>query len=110
MGDKVHWRRGLNRRCSVRIFGAGINIALQSAVAATAFAVDNRDCGQAIEQMNAIKHMQCMEVWGGNRPIDSGVIMPGVDAWVYSQPCENQDAGGDVHYVSTCCGGVVVRM
>jgi serine phosphatase RsbU (regulator of sigma subunit) len=38
------------------------------------------------------------------------VIMPGVDAWVYSQPCENQAAGGDVHYVSTCCGGMVVRM
>ena len=51
-----------------------------------------------------------MEVWGGNRPVDSGVIMPGVDAWVYSQPCENQAAGGDVHYVSTCCGGKVVRM
>ncbi len=61
-------------------------------------------------QTTAIKHMQCMEVWGRNRPVDSGVIMPGVDAWVYSQPCENQDAGGDVHYVSTCCGGKVVRM
>jgi sigma-B regulation protein RsbU (phosphoserine phosphatase) len=60
--------------------------------------------------MNDIKHMQCMEVWGGNRPIDSGVIMPGMDAWVYSQPCENQEAGGDVHYVSTCAGGQVVRM
>jgi phosphoserine phosphatase RsbU/P len=60
--------------------------------------------------MTDTKHMQCMEVWGGNRPVDSGVIMPGVDAWVYSQPCENQAAGGDVHYVSTCCGGKVVRM
>jgi serine phosphatase RsbU (regulator of sigma subunit) len=60
--------------------------------------------------MVAIKHMQCMEVWGGNRSVDSGVIMPGVDAWVYSQPCENQAAGGDVHYVSTCAGGQVVRM
>ena len=36
--------------------------------------------------------------------------MPGVDAWVYSQPCENQAAGGDVHYVSTCAAGQVVRM
>jgi phosphoserine phosphatase RsbU/P len=61
-------------------------------------------------QMKDIKHLQCMEVWGGNRSVDSGVIMPGVDAWVYSQPCENQAAGGDVHYVSTCCGGKVVRM
>src|SRR5438270_328609 len=63
-----------------------------------------------VAQMNDIKHMQCMEVWGGNRPVDSGVIMPGVDAWVYSQPCANQEAGGDVHYVSTCAGGQVVRM
>jgi hypothetical protein len=60
--------------------------------------------------MDTIKYMQCMEVWGGNRSVDSGVIMPGVDAWVYSQPCENQAAGGDVHYMSTCCGGMVVRM
>jgi phosphoserine phosphatase RsbU/P len=60
--------------------------------------------------MSDTKQMQCMEVWGGNRPVDSGVIMPGVDAWVYSQPCENQAAGGDVHYVSTCAGGQMVRM
>ncbi|HET6248305.1 MAG TPA: PP2C family protein-serine/threonine phosphatase [Tepidisphaeraceae bacterium] len=60
--------------------------------------------------MDAIKHMQCMEVWGGNRSVDSGVIMPGLDAWVYSQPCQNHEAGGDVHYLSTCCGGKVVRL
>jgi phosphoserine phosphatase RsbU/P len=56
------------------------------------------------------KHMQCMEVWGGNRVTDSGVIMPGLDAWIYSQPCEHEAAGGDVHYVSTCAGGWMVRM
>lgn len=59
--------------------------------------------------MNDVKHMQCMEVWGGNRSVDSGVIMPGIDAWIYSEPCQNR-AGGDVHYVSTCAGGQVVRM
>lgn len=56
------------------------------------------------------KHMQCMEVWGGNRGTDSGVIMPGLDAWVYAEPCRNEAEGGDVHYVSTCAGGRVVRM
>ncbi|HSU68261.1 MAG TPA: PP2C family protein-serine/threonine phosphatase [Tepidisphaeraceae bacterium] len=56
------------------------------------------------------KHMQCMEVWGGNRVTDSGVIMPGVDAWIYSQPCAEECEGGDVHYVSTCAAGRVVRM
>ena len=30
--------------------------------------------------MEAVKHMQCMEVWGGNRSVDSGVIMPGMDS------------------------------
>jgi phosphoserine phosphatase RsbU/P len=60
--------------------------------------------------MGATKHMQCMEVWGGNQCVDSGVIMPGLDAWVYSQPCRNEAAGGDVHFVSTCAGGQVVRM
>jgi len=60
--------------------------------------------------MSATKHMQCMEVWGGNQCVDSGVIMPGLDAWVYSQPCKNEAAGGDVHFISTCAGGLVVRM
>ncbi|HEY2586283.1 MAG TPA: PP2C family protein-serine/threonine phosphatase [Tepidisphaeraceae bacterium] len=57
-----------------------------------------------------LKQMHCMEVWGGNRCIDSGVIMPGLDAWLYSQPCQQQAEGGDVHYVSTCASGQVVRM
>lgn len=56
------------------------------------------------------KQMHCMEVWGGNRCIDSGVIMPGLDAWLYSQPCQQETEGGDVHYVSTCASGQVVRM
>ncbi|HEX4793825.1 MAG TPA: PP2C family protein-serine/threonine phosphatase [Humisphaera sp.] len=56
------------------------------------------------------KRMQCMEVWGGNRSIDSGVVMPGLDAWLFSQPCEQDAGGGDVHYVSTCAGGMLVRM
>ncbi len=61
-------------------------------------------------QPDTTKYLQCMEVWGGNRSVDSGVIMPGIDAWVFSQPCKGQPAGGDVHFVSTCCGGKVVRM
>jgi hypothetical protein len=61
-------------------------------------------------QQSDVKHMQCMEVWGGNRAIDSGVIMPGMDAWIYSRPCKDQPAGGDVHFVSTCAGGLLVRL
>ena len=54
--------------------------------------------------------MQCMEVWGGNQPADSGVIMPGLDAWVYSRPHGDATGGGDVHYVSSCATGRVTRL
>jgi hypothetical protein len=57
-----------------------------------------------------VKLMQCMEVWGGNQRTDSGVVMPGLDAWIYSEPWQNETAGGDVHYLSSCASGQVVRM
>lgn len=52
---------------------------------------------------------QCMEVWGGNQPADNGVVMPGVDAWVFSRPYDDDDAGGDVHYLSSCATGRITR-
>lgn len=59
---------------------------------------------------DASRHeMQCMEVWGGNHAISSGVSIPGVDAWVYSQPFRAQSAGGDIYYVSMCGQGRVGR-
>src|SRR5688572_27605166 len=58
--------------------------------------------------------MKCMEVWGGNRTADHGVVMPGLDAWVFSQPYSleagDDDAGGDVHFVSSCGPGRITRM
>ncbi len=54
--------------------------------------------------------MQCLEVWGGNQAVDSGVIMAGVDAWLFSQPFENSERGGDVHFVSSCATGRLTRM
>lgn len=56
------------------------------------------------------QHLQCMEVWGGNQPVDSGVIMAGLDAWVYSKPHGGSSAGGDVHYVSSCATGRINRL
>ncbi len=53
--------------------------------------------------------MQCMEVWGGNQSIDSGVSVPGIDAWVTSQPYENSPDGGDIYYVSLCGHGMISR-
>lgn len=50
-----------------------------------------------------------MEVWGGNEAFDNGVSMSGLDAWVYSRPYKG-NAGGDVHYVSSCATGRVTRI
>jgi phosphoserine phosphatase RsbU/P len=54
--------------------------------------------------------MRCLEVWGGNRAVDNGVVMAGLDAWLYSRPFKDQAAGGDIHYVSSCAAGMVTRV
>jgi phosphoserine phosphatase RsbU/P len=54
--------------------------------------------------------MQCMEVWGGNQPTDSGVVMSGLDAWVYCKPFGASAGGGDVYYVSSCATGRITRL
>jgi len=59
---------------------------------------------------DAAQYMQCMEVWGGNSSVDSGVVMLGLDAWAYSKPWAGDAAGGDVHYVSSCASGRITRM
>lgn len=51
-----------------------------------------------------------MEVWGGNQAADSAVVMAGLDAWVYSRPFGEADAGGDVYYVSSCATGRITRL
>jgi len=54
--------------------------------------------------------MQCMEVWGGNQPVASAVVMAGLEAWVFSKPFGNADGGGDVYYVSSCATGRITRL
>ncbi len=51
-----------------------------------------------------------MEVWGGNQIVDSGVVMAGLDAWVYSKPFGGSGGGGDVYYVSSCATGRITRL
>ncbi len=50
-----------------------------------------------------------MEIWGGNTSADDAISVPGVDAWIYSQPFERDDSGGDIHYVSMCGAGKISR-
>jgi len=61
------------------------------------------------EPRPAAHALQCMEIWGGNQAHDSGVSVPGIDAWVYSVPHAGGRAGGDIHYVSMCGGGKISR-
>jgi serine phosphatase RsbU (regulator of sigma subunit) len=53
--------------------------------------------------------LACSEVWGGNRPINTEVDLPGVRGKVYSQPCAG-GRGGDIHYLSVCDSGLVCQM
>ena len=53
--------------------------------------------------------MTCMEVWGGNREVDSAVSTPGLDVWVLSRPFSGDAQGGDIHYVSMCAAGAISR-
>lgn len=54
--------------------------------------------------------LQCMEVWSGNRFVESTAKSTGLDVWIFSQPCLGESRGGDVHYLSLCVGGIVTRL
>jgi sigma-B regulation protein RsbU (phosphoserine phosphatase) len=54
--------------------------------------------------------LQCMEIWGGVEPAERTVSTPGLDLWVFSQPFEGDEQGGDVYYVTLCGGGMITRI
>jgi sigma-B regulation protein RsbU (phosphoserine phosphatase) len=62
--------------------------------------------------------MQCMEVWGGNRAITTGISTLGLDAWLTSRPYVSEAAppptentsGGDIHYATSCATGRITRL
>jgi sigma-B regulation protein RsbU (phosphoserine phosphatase) len=56
------------------------------------------------------EHMQCMEVWGGSQLTSQGVVIGGLDAWVYSKPHGQAPRGGDVYYASSCATGRISRL
>ena len=53
--------------------------------------------------------MACMEIWGGNRAIEKSFEAAGLDIYVHSQPFQNDDAGGDIYYLTSCASGRVSR-
>jgi phosphoserine phosphatase RsbU/P len=54
--------------------------------------------------------LQCMEIWGGNQAVESGIALSGLDAWVSSRPHEGDAHGGDIHYLSSCATGRINRL
>lgn len=56
------------------------------------------------------RSLQCLEVFGGNTPVETGVAMRGMDAWLFSRPWKGAAAGGDVHYLSSCATGRIARV
>ncbi|MCI0402348.1 MAG: serine/threonine-protein phosphatase [Acidobacteria bacterium] len=54
--------------------------------------------------------LSCMEVWGGNGRVAQTLDLPGLAGWVYSEPYNGSDTGGDVYYLSACSRGQVARV
>ncbi len=50
-----------------------------------------------------------MEIWSGNGAIHNAISVPGIDAWISSDPYKGGACGGDIHYVSMCGAGRISR-
>ena len=61
-------------------------------------------------QVASSERMQCMEVWGGNSPVDRDIATVGLQVWLHSRPYEHAEKGGDVYYVSSCASGRITRL
>jgi len=53
--------------------------------------------------------IRCLEVWGGTEAVQTQLKLPGIDAWVFSEPYAGDAQGGDIHYISSCFTGRVSR-
>jgi phosphoserine phosphatase RsbU/P len=53
--------------------------------------------------------LRAMELWGGNEAARDRISVPGFDAYVYCQPHQGHQCGGDLRFVSTCAAGQIVR-
>ncbi len=54
--------------------------------------------------------LACLETWGGNHLVSTGVDLPGIEGWVHSVPFDADEAGGDLHYLSVCNHGMISRI
>ncbi|MFI4861913.1 MAG: PP2C family protein-serine/threonine phosphatase [Phycisphaerales bacterium JB063] len=54
--------------------------------------------------------MQCLQVWGGNQAAAQTLRLTGLDGFLVSRPFEDEEAGGDVYYASSCASGRITRV
>ena len=71
---------------------------------------ENRRPCRAERRLRTGTRLQCMEIWGGIEPVERTVSTPGLDLWVFSQPFQGDEQGGDVYYVTLCGGGLITRI
>lgn len=65
--------------------------------------------GPVLESGADAHALECMEVWGGSAAAQTGISIPGIDAWIYSQPFRADSSGGDIHLASMCGEGRIGR-
>ncbi|MEM1166603.1 MAG: PP2C family protein-serine/threonine phosphatase [Planctomycetota bacterium] len=63
---------------------------------------------QASDQLDP-HQLRCMEIFGGNGVVHDAVSTPGFDVFLFGEPFEGGEGGGDVHYLSMCAAGRVTR-
>jgi len=61
------------------------------------------------ENAHEAHSLKCLEIYGGTQAIDDYVSVPGLDVHVYCRPYQDDEGGGDIHYISTCAAGQISR-
>ncbi len=56
------------------------------------------------------QQLACMQLWGGNQRSRESISLEGIDAWVYCNPYDGSDLGGDIHYMTSCATGRITRI
>ena len=54
--------------------------------------------------------IECQELWGGIRNLDSEVSAGKVIASIYCSPCCEGGKGGDIYFFGVCKGGAITRL
>jgi phosphoserine phosphatase RsbU/P len=69
-----------------------------------------RDPTATEEDLRPSVALACNEVWGGNRKVKRVVQLPSLLAWVACAPFNEQEGGGDLHYMSVCDRDLIARV